>query len=51
MNTEHRTITMDKVNGYVDNLQEQERAESTVNQYKSHLLRFVHWLDGRSLTK
>ena len=51
MNTEHRTITMDKVNGYVDNLQEQERAESTVNQYKNHLLRFVHWLDGRSLTK
>lgn len=51
MNAEYRIITMEQINGYVDNLRDLERAESTVNQYKNHLLYFVHWLDGRSLTK
>ena len=51
MNAKGRVITMDQINEYVDSLQEQERAESTVNQYKSHLLLFVRWLDGRLLTK
>ena len=51
MNAKGRVITMDQINEYVDSLREQERAESTVNQYKSHLLLFVRWLDGRLLTK
>lgn len=51
MNAKGRTITTDQIHGYIDNLREQERTENTVNQYKSHLLLFVHWLDGRSLTK
>ena len=51
MNAEYRIITMERINEYVDNLRDLERAESTVNQYKNHLLYFVHWLDGRLLTK
>lgn len=51
MDAKNRTITRDQINGYVDSLQNQERAKSTVNQYKNHLLLFVHWLDGRLLTK
>lgn len=51
MNAKGRVITMDQINEYVDSLREQERAESTVDQYRSHLLLFVHWLDGRLLTK
>ena len=51
MNAKGRVITMDQINEYVDSLREQERAESTVNQYKSHLFLFVRWLDGRLLTK
>ena len=51
MNAKGRTISMDQINEYVDNLREQERAENTVNQYKSHLIHFVLWLDGRMLTK
>ena len=51
MNTKDQTITIEHVNGYVDSLRDQERAGSTVSQYKNHLLLFVQWLNGRSLTK
>ena len=51
MNAEYRIITMERINEYIDNLRDLERAESTINQYKSHLIHFVYWLDGRLLTK
>lgn len=46
-----RRLTMKQIGAYVDNLQEQERAENTVKQYTSHLQAFSLWLDGRPLTK
>lgn len=51
MKKRNRIITQQQIDSYIENLREQERAESTAKQYENHLRSFVLWLDGRVLTK
>jgi len=51
MRARSRTLAATQIDDYVYELRDQERAESTINQYKSYLLSFFLWLSKRPLTK